>query len=374
MKDRGRWAVSFPIPGRKSPLKVTRYRGEFLHHENVAKKCLSVIQSEWEAHASGLIRFRPEKWTKAGWTDVLEYFESWMRDVIEPKRSPATIKGYWSYYRNWFTPFFEKYPVMLHEVHLDQLTKMLNFIALAPKGKYNVMNCFHSFLDHAYRSRRIPEMPPFPKKADYNLTEPSFKWLPESVQIKVIESIPEVHRPVFWWLKYHYRRPGEACALQWRDWDAINRVWQIRRSVSARTVIEYTKTHAVHFQPCDPEFLLTALRMQQEHAGPLTDYVFRNPRARKEGGRYALESLGVLWRDACKKNGVDVGLYEGLKHSSCSQFINEKGGTETELQALTDHANLSSVRHYARMGINRKLDLMRRGRVSVVADKRKDEK
>lgn len=133
---------------------------------------------------------------------------------IEPRRKPATIKGYWSYFNNWIKPFFEKNPIMLHEIQLDTLNKLLNSIALKSKGKYNVMNCMHSFMDYAWRSRRIPEMPPFPKKEDYTLEQPVIKWLPEERQMKIINAIPEQDRPIFLFLKYHLRQPSEACVLQ----------------------------------------------------------------------------------------------------------------------------------------------------------------
>ena len=61
-----------------------------------------------------------------------------------------------------------------------------------------------------------------------------------------------------------------------------------------------------------------------------------------------------------EKVGVDIGLYPGLKHSSCTQFINEKDGTIDELQMLTDHARRDSVMKYAKVGVERKRRLMKR--------------
>ena len=67
-----------------------------------------------------------EKYTGKGWTDVLEYFEQWMKEVIEPKKRPGTIKGYWSYYRNWIKP--DKY--MTGAVCVSQLPDIANFFTL----------------------------------------------------------------------------------------------------------------------------------------------------------------------------------------------------------------------------------------------------
>ena len=62
-------------------------------------------------------------------------------------------------------------------------------------------------------------MPLFPEEKKYNIVDPIIKWLPEERQIKVIRAIPEIHQPIFWWLKYHLRRPSEAMALHRCDYD-----------------------------------------------------------------------------------------------------------------------------------------------------------
>ena len=345
MKDRGRWCVSWPKPkGQKGSYNIHRYKGEFMYDRRIAQKCLSMIQSRWEDSQSGKCVFRIEEFTGKKFTDVCGYYETWMKDVIVPNRKPATIKGYWSYYRNWIKPFFEEHNVMLHEVRLDTLTSLLNSIKLSGKGKQNVMMAFHSMMDYAWRSDRIPEMPPFPKKSAYNIVQPNISWLPEDRQMAVIDAIPECHRPIFLWLKYHLRRPSEACALRIEDYDQINDVFIIRRSISARKMVESTKTNHEHLIPCHPlfgEWWSKAVGLRK------VGFVFINPLARRDGKRYTNESLNIIWRAACKKCGESIDLYSGLKHSSCSQYINEKGLSVSDLQDLTDHARLESVRRYA---------------------------
>jgi hypothetical protein len=56
-------------------------------------------------------------------------------------------------------------------------------------------------------------------------------------------------------------------------------------------------------------------------------------------------------------------MYAGLKHSSCTQFLVEKGGTEDELQLLTDHANRESIKHYTGAVLARKRAAMNRIKV-----------
>ena len=341
-----------------------------LHAANVL---LSQMQSDVENRT-----FRLEKYTNLGWTDVVEYYEKWLHAMeTEIKRSPATIKGYRSYLNNWIKPFFQQHPVMLHEIQLDTLYKLKGFIKLEPKTTLNIIMAFHSFMDFCKRSNRIQIMPEFPKLEDYDLEEPDFDWLWEEEQMLVINSIDEVHRPIFLWLKFHFRRPCEACALHKVDYDPINNSFTVRRSISARILVNRTKTRkkkrsAIHYIPCHSDFTHFAKRLLNMNLE--SPFLFVNPLARREGKRYTNESLNIIWKRACKKVGVDIKLYHGLKHSSCTQFINEKGGSDEELQMLTDHARIDSVSYYRKIGLDRKRELMERGKTISFTDRLRGKK
>jgi len=364
-KDRGYWSVNFPMPGN-TPLKIRHYKGERMLSRKIAEKCLAAVQADYEAFLDGKSPFCAEKYGRKAYTDVVEFMGEWLR--VKESKKPATIKGYRSYLKCHFEPFFHGAGIMLHEIQLDTLMSLMaslknaNGEALSPKMRYNVMNCFHAFMDYAWRSRRIPEVPPFPKKEDYGLVEKPIMWLSETTQMRIIDAIPVDDRPIFLWLKYHYRRPAEACVLRWEDYDHINQIFTIRRSVSAREVVESTKTASVTYQPCDPDFLPVIRGLWKTNQ---SGYIFKNKRARKDGSRYTGESLNILWRNACQKTGIEISLYNGLKHSSCSQFINEKSGTVDELQMLTDHARRDSVLKYAKVGTGRKLELMKKRKLSI---------
>lgn len=358
-----RWIVGWWYQGKQ--WKITRYKGRILYRTHPekercygyksAQKCLSLMQNRYEKYSKGLCAFRIEEFSGKGWTDVIEFYEKWLREVIEPNRKPATIKGYRSYLRNWIEPFFQKHPVMLHEIQLDILIKLMNYINLSGKGKLNVMMAFHACLDYAWRSKFVPEMPPFPKKKEYGIVEPTIRWLPEDRQLAIIDEIPKIHRAIFLWLKYHLRRPSEACALYKEDYDIFQTVFIIRRAISARRVLNNTKTNVEHVIPCHSSFTDTAKTLYRQNT---SNFLFTNPRARRDGKRYTNESLNNIWEKACKQVGENIGLYSGLKHSSCSQYINEKGLSISELQIITDHARLDSVRKYAKVEVERKRALM----------------
>jgi hypothetical protein len=355
--DRGKWAIAWYCALSNKNFTITRYKGEFMYDRKIAEKCLAMIQSRWEEHQAGLCQFRIEEFTRKGWTDVIEYYQSWMRDFIEPNRTPATVKGYWSYYENWVRPFFEQYPVALHEIQLDTLVRLMNSIDASPKYKLNILMALHAMMDYAHRSRRIPTMPPFPKKEDYGIVEPRIQWVPGDTQEKIIAAIPAEHRSVFQWLMLHFRRPAEACALFKTDYDPINRAFIIRRSLSARQLINQTKTKTIHVIPAADEFVSTANRLLMQDLD--SPFLFVNRRARRDGQRYTNESLNIIWKKACNTVGVEIALYPGVKHSSCTNFL-ESGGTVDELQMLTDHSRRESVLKYADITLRRKREIMRR--------------
>ena len=123
----------------------------------------------------------------------------------------------------------------------------INDINRTGKGKKNVMYCLRRCLVHAFKSNRIPAMPMFPEEKKYNIVDPIIKWLPEEQrQIKVIQAIPIEHQPIFWWLKYHLRRPSEAAALHRCDYDKDQDAFIIRRTFSNNQLVQHTKTHKIH--------------------------------------------------------------------------------------------------------------------------------
>lgn len=351
-KDVGWWFVKWYDTRTKKPFFISKYRGERMYHRKVAEKLLATMQADQEAGV-----FRIEKYSGEQFTDVIPYMKEWL-NAVAPTLTPATLKDYQNSIRNHIEPFFREHSFQLHEIQHDILIMLLNSVNRSGKGKLNVMYCLHACLKYAWKSRRIPEVPAFPEKRLYQIQERNIRWLPEARQVAVIKAIPNEHRSIFWFLKYHLRRPAEACVLRWEDYDRDGDYFLIHRSESARREIDRTKTGAEHIIPRHPDFELPTRG--------LSPYIFVNPRSRKPGKRYTNDSLNVLWRHACAACGEDIDLYSGLKHSSCTQYINEKGLSMSDLQQITDHARLESVRRYAKMEIARKRELM--GRVKKFSE------
>ena len=348
-KDRDSWFVAWYDKRKKRTVKIGTYKGETIKTKRVANKLLVQMQAAVENGT-----FVLERYAKKDFTDIIPFLNSWL-ESSEKTLSPATYKGYKSYIKNHIKPYFKaRSGLMLYDIQLDILTDFLNQLPLQPKGKMNVMYCLHSILDYAKRSRRIVELPSFPKKSAYQYQQPVIKWLPEDRQLHILKQIPKENQPIFYFLKYHLRRPAEAIALHKEDYD--NGVFTICRSVSARKVVKKTKTGEIHTIPCHPDF--EHFIKIEKKKNPFLPQFFTYQNSRHPSKRYSNEVLNRIWKQACKKAGESIGLYSGLKHSSCSQYINEKGLSESELQIITDHARIESVRRYAKTEVKRKKELM----------------
>ena len=347
--DRRVWFVSwYHQPDGKS-YRIYRYKGDLIYDKRIARKLLATMQGDYE---NGI--FRIEKFTGHGWTDTIPYLYEWL-DLIKDELSPATYKDYSNSIRNHLEPFFLSNPFQLHELQYDILRKLLNSIQREGKGKANVMYCLHACLTYSWKSRRIASMPAFPEKKLYRITEKTIQWLPEERQIKIIEAIPLEHQPIFWWLKYHLRRPGEAMALHRIDYLPEQDIFIIRRSISARSLVNRTKTGIEHVIPCHSDFKPIMAEMKRIDLSP---FFFTCQSSRSEGRRYTDTIMNKMWNKACKDTGEKIRMYAGLKHSSCSQYINEKGLSISDLQVITDHARLESVQKYAKVEVARKRQLM----------------
>ncbi|MDD5244580.1 MAG: tyrosine-type recombinase/integrase [Syntrophorhabdaceae bacterium] len=346
-----RYFVSWYHAPHKKTYKIYYYKGEPLFDRRMAEKLLACMQADVE---KGI--FRIEQYTKIP-SAVVTYLKEWI-EIIKPTLSPATYLDYMNSIKNHLIPFFDNHPIQLHEIQHDTLLKLLNSIDRDGKGQRNVMYCLHACLDFAWRSGRIPTIPPFPKKKAYNIIETPIEWLPEDRQRSVIRAIPLEHQPIFWWMKQHLRRPCEAMSLHKADFDG--EIFTIHRSFSARQLAKRTKTGDIHYIPMVDEFIpyVEIEKEKQISHSIVSPFFFINPTGKKQGQHYTQTVLSYLWHRARKQVGESIALYKGLKHSSCSQLVNEHGYSIQEVQMATDHARLESVKKYAKVEVSARKALL----------------
>ena len=343
--------------GRKT-LKIYHYKGIACTDSAIADKLLHAIQGDKENGT-----FRLEKYVRNEY-DVVPYLKTWLAN-IRPSISKGTHRNYGYIIENHLAPFFLSKRISLHEIKLDTLMELMNSMTISGKSKLDVLACLHTCLKYAWRSDRIPSIPPFPERKDFQIIEPTINWLPSDRQQAVIEAIPRDHQPIFWWLKYHLRRPSEAMALMLEDFDGQN--FMVHRTVSCHEVVDRTKTGKVTLVPCVSQFKMFAdiEREKRIAYGILSKFYFVNPESRNEDFRYTTSALHKIWNAACKSVGESINLYAGLKHSSCSQLINEYGYSMSDVQQAVDHRNISSTRQYAKVEVSRRREILERRVIQI---------
>ena len=340
-----RYYVSWYDEVAQRTKKIWYYKGLHMYSRDLAEKLLAAMQGDVE---NGI--FLLEKYTR-NVHEIAPYLRKWL-ESIKTTISPGTYKDYRNSIENHLVPFFRQKSLQLHEIKYDTLMELLGTICRDGKGKQNVMYCLHACLDYAWRSNRIPCVPPFPKKKAYNIVEPTIEWLPETRQRAVIEEIPIEDQPIFWWLKHYLRRPGEAMALHKEDYK--NGIFTVRRGFSAKEEVERTKTGEIHLLPLLAEFraYIEVEEEKQKRYRVISPYFFVYAHGKKEGKHYTHGVLNSLWDVACRKSGEDIPLYSGLKHSTASQLVNEYGYSIHDLQIAGDWARLESVRKYAKIEVS----------------------
>lgn len=344
-KSGGHFGVNWWIG--KTKHRITRYKGLICETESMAKRLLSIMRSDEENGT-----FNIEKYLHQA-TDIIPFLENWIKD--QAHLSPATRKDYENSINNHLIPWFKEHPLLnLPDLQYNILCELLRDIKREGKGKLNVMYCLHAALLDARRSGKITTMPEFPQKKKYGIEPTVIDAIPEARQIAIIQAIPIEHQPIFWWLKYHYRRPSEAMALHKEDYDKERDIFIIRRSFSNKQLVQHTKTHHIHSIPCHPDFMPW---IEKLHAS-FGQYFFTHATSRMEGKRYQHDFLVDLWNKAAASQNENIRMYAGLKHSSCTAFVNEQGGSIDELQMLTDHARRDSVLKYTEVRIEAKRNIM----------------
>lgn len=346
---------------------ISRYKG-FLCRDGeiagmkgreMAERLLSLMRADVENNT-----FKIERWKGDTPSDIIPYLWKWFKEDSQ-SLSPATKKDYENSIKNHLIPWFAKNPYQLHELQYDVLCRLLNDINRTGKGKKNVMYCLRRCLVYAFKSNRIPAIPLFPEESKYNVVEPIIRWLPEDRQVRIIKAIPEEHQPIFWWLKYHMRRPSEAMALHRIDYDKEQDAFIIRRTFSSKQLVEHTKTKKQHLIPCHCEFKKIIAKMKTRLDSP---YFFVNPHGKLKDKHYQHDYLVDLWHKACEQVGEDIDMYSGLKHSTCSQFINERHYSLDDVQTMTDHARRESVKRYASVQLEEKRRLLEGKKVFYIQE------
>ena len=180
--------------------------------------------------------------------------------------------------------------------------------------------------------------------------EPPIKYIEKNTQLSYLELIPDEHKPIFQFLMSHPVRIGEACAIQVKDINPVNRVIEICRAVGYKREIKSRKNKKPYHLPLSIHFNYSLLKNKLPEA-----FVF----TRNSGKIYNPDYLAGIWRKALKdaKAAPYINLYNATRHSIASQAVNAGIGLERISKAL-GHSTIEMTKKYASMNVELLRDII----------------
>ena len=318
----GLWRVTFRWDGQRFDIYKDKH-GQPLETERQATLTLALIESQIRDKT-----FDPTAWEAARIFSFEKACDLWIesRKVSDPQTRERIARLH-------LIPYWKGQDIReIRTIHLHEFIRHLRGKGLSEKTIYNIMAELRACL--RFHAESIPKLPVFPT---ISLPEKPIRWLTEAQQDAVFAQIPDVHKAIFTFLRHTGCRPSEARALQRSDvnWDAG--IFVISRAMDARgNLKDRTKTKRVKVLPIS-ESIAWTLRPRE-----VSPFVFTF-----KGLPYGKRQMERIWNNACRKAGIEINLYNGLKHSFGCQRLNQ-GFTLHQIKQIMGHVDTKTTERYAK--------------------------
>jgi integrase len=289
--------------------------------------------------------FDPKNYVKRELKALLfvNHVESWLGrqqlrvEAGEIAREYLRSSGAWV--RNYLIPFFGKRNIRdIHEGMVEDFLLQLP-PRLSKKSRANIANLLHKILRDAFRRHDIARIPDFPK---IEVGEPEIKWITPEEQAQIMSHVKcPIRKAFFLFLMHQGCRPGEARALRWEDIDWRTQTVTIHAAMDQETYRPTTKEKDIRILPLHPA-VITGLK---DLPRALSGYVFTY-----RGKPLQKKLTWRTWRTAAKKAGIDIGQYQGTKHSLGNWAVNN-GVPLNIIQAYMGHKSSSTTKRYAKLQV-----------------------
>lgn len=304
---------------------------------------LRQAENEIEAH-----RFDPSRWKAKDRVDyrISIQLDHWYYEKLELMKRGRLADGYVpklkTYIEHYYKPYFNHKDVREIFNCKDFVNKLPSRLSL--KYQKNISDALKGFFTWLRENRIIAEIPVFPV---IEFPEHQPQTISREIQLKILDEIPNEHKPIFAFLFYQGCRPGEVRALKW---DAVlDDVVTFKRTWSGRKLREMTKTKNIRQNLIFPE----TLAMLPARRFPL-DFVFVHGIKTKRP--YSEDYLNDIYKTARRafnkkfNTELSIELYEATKHSFGTQNINQ-GVPENLLQQWFGHTRAEMTKKYAKLRV-----------------------
>lgn len=297
-------------------------------------KTLHTINQQINAHS-----FNPQDYLTSTIKEMRfrASYERWIKvkekEAEEKRFSFETLRLYRSYYRNHFKPIYD---LDIREIALKDLQELLDNLpgSLSLNYKRRLFQCLSSFFHWLIRWGTLKEFPVFPEIVgdDAQIR----KAISYNKQIEAINRLPEIHRDIFWFMRETGTRIGEACVVQVKDLDIVPDRVMIQRTVSGSRIVETTKQKKKQTVPLSQRAKVVVNRNKQDKLPGA--FLFLNPTTHRY---YSPEFLRKLWK---KHSGIEITLYEAMRHSTISDWAQNAGAYD--VQMLARHTDQRTTQKY----------------------------
>ena len=212
---------------------------------------------------------------------------------------------------------------------------------LSPKYTKNILDALKNFFNTLVEDEVIEKKPVFPS---IMVPEKPTIWCERETQDKILNAIPEKHRPIFFFLTRQGLRPAEAAVVKWSDIDLANGTITPQRTLSNRKVIERTKGKTIRTRLLHPTVLAILRAIPRGLPGV---FLFINPNNKKPYQNYTLERI---WKEVCEKVGVNIGLYQATRHSVASMAASS-GVSINIIKEVLGHTDIRTTMRYAHLDV-----------------------
>lgn len=302
--------------------------------------------------------FDPGNWVDSALSEkkFSRQYEVWLdqkeREASAGRFSHATLRLY-RIYNNYFDSLHN---LDVREIRLKHLQGFLDSVrsaeegsrALSNKYKKNMMDCLKTFFKWLVRWGEIEKLPIFPEvRLDTGETSRAISY---EAQMQHIERIPSEHREIFYFMRECGLRVSETCALQVRDFDLPSGRAIIQRTYSEARLVETTKGKNKSWVPLsDPAMEIASRRVLSRFGA---EFVFINPRT---GEGYKPNYLRRIWK---KYSGSDLTLYEGMRHSTISDW--SRTANAFQVKDLARHSDIRISQRYVHNAMTDLRDVVNR--------------
>src|SRR4030042_4504929 len=272
----------------------TDLQGKTLRSFADAYALRSLAESEMDSK-----KFDPEKWiTKSSVNykfkaQINAWYEEKLAWLRQGQLAPSYVPKIEQYIRLYYMPFFQGFDVReIRTHHIREFIKQFPE-KLSAKYKRKILDALRNFFHWLLEDKAITDMPTFRR---IEVPEHIPVTISREIQNKLLEEIPDKHKPIFAFLFYQGCRPSEVRALKWKDIEGD--VVFIRRTWSCYQLCERTKTKNQR-----KIILLPETKQYLAERGFPDDFVYKN------GNKpYGDTFIRVTFRRVCKKLDIKICL------------------------------------------------------------------